>query len=121
MYQRGDVILVPFPFTDLSTSKRRPAIIISNEEVNTTGDVIIVMITSQDKRDTLQIEILPQNITPGLPKKSYVRCHRIATIEVSMIIVKIGTANSDLLDKVETKVHSLLLEDFPVQATTSVF
>jgi mRNA interferase MazF len=48
-YQRGDIVLVPFPFTDLSSTKKRPALIISNDEVNVTGDFTVVMITSQDK------------------------------------------------------------------------
>ena len=41
-YQQGDVISVPFPFTDLSTSKPRPALVLSNNLVAGTEDVIIV-------------------------------------------------------------------------------
>jgi mRNA interferase MazF len=49
MFQRGDIVSVNFPFTDMHGEKLRPAIIISNEIVNQTGDVIIVMITSKFK------------------------------------------------------------------------
>jgi mRNA interferase MazF len=46
--ERGDVILVPFPFTDLSDTKRRPALVLSSREYNdATGDVIIAQITSR--------------------------------------------------------------------------
>ena len=44
VYKRGDIIAVPFPFTDLSSSKLRPALIISNDSISNTGDVVIVMI-----------------------------------------------------------------------------
>ena len=45
---RGDVFLVPFPFTDLTDTKRRPALILSSGEYNgATGDVIIAQITSR--------------------------------------------------------------------------
>ena len=108
MYQRGDIVLVPFPFTDLRTTKRRPALIISNEMVNATGDVIIVMITSQNKNDVFQIEIDITHVSPSLPKTSFVRCHRVATIDVNLIMSLIGHANNTLLDSVIELVKHLL-------------
>src|SRR3972149_6948402 len=46
--KRGTVVLVPFPFTDLSAVKRRPALVMSSDEYNAaTGDVIIAQITSR--------------------------------------------------------------------------
>ena len=47
IYKKWDIILVPFPFTDLSTSKKRPALIISPDEYNQNLDVVIAFITSQ--------------------------------------------------------------------------
>ena len=46
-YKKWDIILVPFPFTDLTASKKRPALIISPNEYNTDLDVIIEFITSK--------------------------------------------------------------------------
>lgn len=47
-FSRGQVVVVPFPFTDLSGVKRRPALVVSSEEYNQrTGDVIIAQITSR--------------------------------------------------------------------------
>ena len=110
MYQRGDIVLVPFPFTDLSTTKRRPALIVSNELVNATGDVIIVMITSKDKNDSLQIEIRGKDISTDFPKKSFVRCHRIVSIDSNLISTVISKANNDLLKRVEEKIHLFITE-----------
>ena len=46
--KRGDVLLLPFPFTDLSTAKRRPAVVLSTEAYNSRrGDVIVAAITSR--------------------------------------------------------------------------
>ncbi len=47
-YKRGDVVLVPFPFTDLSTTKQRPALVVSSDQFNATrNDVLVAAITSQ--------------------------------------------------------------------------
>ncbi|MCW3124773.1 MAG: type toxin-antitoxin system PemK/MazF family toxin [Bacteroidetes bacterium] len=108
MYQRGDIVLVPFPFTDLTSTKRRPALVISNDLVNNTGDLIIVMITSQDKKDFLQIEIDSANITPNLPKKSYVRYHKITIVDSSLVVALISKADETLLEQVKQKIHLLL-------------
>ena len=47
-YKRGDVVLIPFPFTDLSTTKQRPALVISSEAFHQQGtDLLVCAITSQ--------------------------------------------------------------------------
>ena len=47
-YKRGDVVLVPFPFTDLSSAKHRPALVISADALNSMrDDVLVAAITSQ--------------------------------------------------------------------------
>lgn len=47
-FQRGDIVLVPFPFTDLSSSKTRPAVIVSVEAFEKTiGGITVAMVTSQ--------------------------------------------------------------------------
>jgi mRNA interferase MazF len=115
MYQQGDIVSVPFPFTDLSQSKLRPAIIISNNSINTTGDVIIVMITSQSKLDGINILIDESQVTNPLPFNSYVRCHRIVTIENHLIVKKVSEANSQLINKVIEAIKELLKEDSSVK------
>jgi mRNA interferase MazF len=40
MFEQGDIVSVAFPFTNASTSKRRPALILSNHKVNQTGDYL---------------------------------------------------------------------------------
>ncbi|MEK7253541.1 MAG: type II toxin-antitoxin system PemK/MazF family toxin, partial [Bacteroidota bacterium] len=46
--KQGTIVLVPFPFTDQpAKSKRRPAIIISNQSLNSIGDIIVAAVTSQ--------------------------------------------------------------------------
>jgi mRNA interferase MazF len=46
-YKKWDIILVPFPFTDLSSAKRRPALIVSPDSYNVGKDVVITYVTSQ--------------------------------------------------------------------------
>jgi mRNA-degrading endonuclease toxin of MazEF toxin-antitoxin module len=47
-YKQGEIILVPFPFTDLSSTKQRPGLIVSRDDFNTTrSDLLIAAITSQ--------------------------------------------------------------------------
>jgi len=47
LYKKWDIVLVPFPFTDLSTTKKRPSLIISPDEFNKNDDLIIAFITSK--------------------------------------------------------------------------
>ena len=46
-YKKGDIVIINFPFTDLTSTKKRPALIISNDVVNQTSDYLLVQITSK--------------------------------------------------------------------------
>ena len=50
-YSQGEIVVINFPFTDISGTKKRPALILSNDTINQTGDYLLAMITSQVKRD----------------------------------------------------------------------
>jgi mRNA interferase MazF len=108
MYQRGDIVSISFPYTDQSTTKIRPALIISNDIVNETGDIVIVMVTSKNKNDFFQIEIGDSDTFPILPKTSFIRCHRIITIQSNLVLEVISHANENLLKVVENKIQSLI-------------
>ena len=120
MYKRGSIVAVPFPFTDLTNVKPRHALVISNSDwIKGTGDIIVVMITSRHHEDGLNIPINQNDLTFTLPKESYVRCHRIATIDQSIVIEKMGEVNESLLGQVENAIASIISDKPPV--SSSVF
>jgi mRNA interferase MazF len=109
MYQRGDVIAVSFPFTDLKSSKLRPALVISNaDQLKGTNDVIIVMITSRFHSDGLNIPISKSDFDFELPKQSYIRCHRIATIDTAIVKGKIGNASANIVNQVAENITGII-------------
>jgi len=94
-YSRGSLILVPFPFTDLSATKRRPALVISPDHFNEKGeDLILVAVTSKFPSDLSEIEIALEkdDLKEGiLPRRSIVRLTKIFTMHSSLIVKKAGT------------------------------
>ena len=109
MYNQSDIVVVRFPFTDGSEFKKRPVLIISNELVNKSGDVLIVQITSKVNNDGLSVPIEDDDLESPLPYKSYVRTHKIYTIHKELIINKITTAKPDFLKTVTDKISTLLI------------
>lgn len=89
-YRRGDVVLVPFPFTNLPTSSVRPAIVVNGEGFeDETGDVILAMVTSR-VRDGRTDLALSDWAEAGLLRASWVRA-RLATIDRKLILFSPGT------------------------------
>lgn len=87
---RWDVALVPFPFTDLSSTKRRPALVVSPDNYNVEKDVVILFITSQiNVSPRVGDYDLQKWREAGLPKPSKIRM-KFATIDKSLIIKKLG-------------------------------
>ena len=76
-FVKGDVLVVPFPFSDLSRAKRRPAIVIAELDGN---DLILCQITSQSIRDRYAVSIDENDFETGtLRRRSNVRPNRIFT------------------------------------------
>ncbi|HEY0262372.1 MAG TPA: type II toxin-antitoxin system PemK/MazF family toxin [Chitinophagales bacterium] len=109
MYKQGDVILVPFPFSDLSGSKLRPALVISSEQVNQTRDLICVQITSKVFNDFFFFELNDNDVIPKLPLKSGIRLHKIFTVEQNRIERKLGELTPKTLETVLVEIQTKVL------------
>jgi mRNA interferase MazF len=94
-FRRGEVVLVPFPFTDLSAVKRRPALVLSTDEYNSaTGDLIIAQITSRVNSPPRPGDYpMQQWRQAGLNAPSLVRA-RMTTLHSSTILRTVGRVSS---------------------------
>ncbi|MDZ7313684.1 MAG: type II toxin-antitoxin system PemK/MazF family toxin [candidate division KSB1 bacterium] len=97
-YKQGEIVLVPFPYSDLSGSKRRPVLIVSNDAYNTSfPDIVVAVITSKaTKPDAYSLILESKDLEIGqLPEASLIRVHKLFTIEQSRILRRfsiLGTA-----------------------------
>ncbi len=89
-YKKWDIILVRFPFTDLITSKKRPALVISPDKYNTGPDILISFITSKlDREKRIGDYKIARWEESKLPKPSLIRM-KFATIDQTIVIKKLG-------------------------------
>ncbi len=103
---KGDVIVVPFPFSDLTRAKRRPALVVANLSGD---DLILCQITSQKVRDSYSIAITNTDFSNGgLNQNSNIRPNRIFTAEQKIILYKIGQLKPEKLEKVIMKIINIL-------------
>lgn len=104
---KGDVIVVvPFPFSDLTQAKRRPALVISELEGN---DLILCQITSQSVRDNYAIILNDKDFDSGsLKQPSNVRPNRIFTADNHIVLYRIGNLKADKLNKIIEKVIEII-------------
>lgn len=87
-FVKGDVVVVPFPFSDLTQAKRRPAFVLAEL---TGDDVILCQITSQNIKDSYSISLDVQDFESGnLNKKSNIRPNRIFTADQKILLYKTG-------------------------------
>ena len=92
MYEQRDVVLLPFPYSDLTGAKLRPALIISNHTLNLGEDRICCLITSKETSDGISIQ--KRHFDEGsLPFHSWVKPHRIFTIHKDIIRKKLCTTS----------------------------
>lgn len=104
---KGKIVLIPFPFTDLSASKLRPALVIHEG----LSDVIVAFITTRHNPSGVLIESsTPEFKQSGLQATSTVRLDKIATVKKTMILGEIG----ELGEKNRNKVNNRLSEIFRI-------
>jgi mRNA interferase MazF len=97
-FVKGDVVVIPFPFSDLSGSKKRPALVLSDLRGD---DILLCQITSRPSGDVSAIELkLTDFMTGALPIDSFIRPLRIFTADKRIIFRKAGNINSRLMNEV---------------------
>src|SRR3989338_8829155 len=94
-FVKGDVVVIPFPFSDLSTSKKRPALVLAGLEGD---DLILCQITSEARFDKYSIELKNTEFKQGkLNIKSMIRPNRLFTADRSLIQYKVGSLKNEKL------------------------
>lgn len=105
-FVKGDVVVVPFPFSDLTEAKRRPALVLAELDGE---DVILCQITSQQFRDRYAVPINESDFEEGyLRKISNIRPNRIFTADCKIILYKTGCIKSDKIDEVLKMIIDIL-------------
>jgi len=101
-HRRGDIVLIPFPFTDLTASKTRPAVVVSSDLYHSArSELLLAYVSSQlSKSDPRLDHVLLDWSSAGLPKPSFVR-PKIAAIEPSLIVYHVGSLSAQDLAAVE--------------------
>ena len=103
---RGDVVVVPFPFSDLSQSKRRPALVVAGPRGD---DLILCQITSQSVRDGYAIPLTSRDfVEGGLHKDSNVRPNRIFTADFRIVLHSAGRLASSSMQAVTDAIVDIL-------------
>lgn len=103
-FKPGEIILVPFPFSDLSGTKKRPALVLA--VIDSWQELICVMLTSSPK-GTNEVP-LSQWKQAGLPKYTVARVHRLFTIEQSLVLRTVGSADENDFQTILYAIISLL-------------
>lgn len=99
---KGDVVVIPFPFSDLSGSKRRPALVIADWGGD---DVMLCQITSQTKRDGLEVPLTAADFTSGrLPIASHIRPNKVFTADRRIIQYVAGKVNGAKYQEVAARI-----------------
>jgi len=104
----GDVVIVPFPFSDLSETKRRPPLVLANLKGD---DVILCMITSRAVADTYAIALDDTDFAAGgLKVASNVRPTRLFTAESSIVSSSAGRIADRKLNEVVESLCAIMRE-----------
>src|ERR1044072_4197368 len=88
MPERGDLLLVPFPFTDLSANKRRPVLALTAPD--RFGDFIALAVTSRPQIEHAMPITTADLVSGALPAASWIRTNRIVTLNISLVVKTVG-------------------------------
>jgi mRNA interferase MazF len=101
--KKGDIYLVRFPFTDLSASKLRPALVL----INFKQDISVCFITTQlsliDESDIL----VSPDFNTGINQNSWIKVGKIATISKNLVFGKLGSISEEQLNILNQKLKQV--------------
>lgn len=109
IFQQKELVLLPYPFSNQTGSKVRPAIIVSNDNFNKRcEDCVMVPLTTIIKDEPFSLIVNQDSLESGkLLKQSRVRIDKIFTIKKSLIIMQIGKINDKTFDKIKAEISKI--------------
>src|SRR3990170_8908831 len=110
MYKQRDIVLIPIPYTDLSSQKRRPVVIVSNDRYNNSfEDVVVVAVTSNLEAVKFSIPIENKDLDEGqLKVQSLIRPDKIYTLSKNIIIKKFGKVSKKIFERIKESIDIII-------------
>ena len=110
MFEYGEILLIPIPFTDLSSHKRRPVVVISNDKYNGESEnIIVVAMTSNPTLNAHTFTVNPSELESGtLNRPGQIRADKIYTLAQSIVVKKFGKLKPVVSAKIRTLVIGLI-------------
>jgi mRNA interferase MazF len=102
--KKGDIVLIPFPFSDLSGNKNRPALIL----IDSADDVTICFITTRLKWHSEYDIVIKPTALNGLKKNSLIRLNKLATVDKELVIGLLGELDDDYLKQLNYNLIKIL-------------
>ncbi len=105
-FVKGDIVVIPFPYSDLTNAKKRPALVLAESSL---GDLILCQITSQEIKDFSAITLSNDDFTHGsLNKVSNIRPNKLFTADSKIILYKVGSLSAYKINQVIDKIIEIL-------------
>lgn len=107
--EQGDIVLVPVPFTDLTSQKRRPVIVISNDAYNRqSADVVVVAMTSNPTKTLFSFQVTASDLVNGtLNRPGTVRVEKIYTLAQSLVVKRFGRVSESVMRRIRQLLHTI--------------
>jgi mRNA interferase MazF len=108
-FVKGDVVVVPFPFSAAPGSKRRPALVLASWAFGSSNDYLLCLISTQTVPDPYCLALEPDDIEYGvLHRASYVRPAYLFTADEALIVRKFGQLRAEKLARVLQTLNDVL-------------
>ena len=105
-FERGDLLLVPFPFSDLSAAKRRPVLALTRPD--SFGDFIGLPVTSRPHHTNVLAIVTADLLDGALPAASWARTDRAVTLNASLVLRSIARVAEPVVDEAVRRLCSHL-------------
>jgi len=105
-FVKGNVVVINYPYSDLSSQKKRPALVVATPKGQ---DLILCQITSQVHQDNYSIKLENSDFKTGLLNQiSYIRPNKIISIDKNIVIYTIGNVKMEKLNEVIEKIIDII-------------
>lgn len=110
MRRQRDIVLIPVPFTDSTSQKRRPVLVISNDRYNRTmQDIVVMAITSNPAQRDYATPLQGRDMEEGiLPRASFVRIDKIYTLSQAIVVKQYGRIKPVAFARVKKRLYDFL-------------